>query len=80
MISPIFSTYIKPASNKDFSSIFMFLGLDLRFAIWRPVRIQVTSLLAVFLASLLDLKDKTCSIFWLGPGILLSGSKQTNNY
>ena len=42
--------------------------------------VEMTPLLAVFLASLLDLKDRTCSIFQLGPGMLLSGSKETKNY
>ena len=35
--------------------------------------IEMTSLLADFLASLLDLKDRTYSIFRLGPGMLLCG-------
>ena len=37
----------------------------------------MTSLLPVFLASLLDLKNRTLSILRLGPGMPLSGRKQT---
>ena len=45
------------------------------FAIERPVGDEMTSLLALFLASLFDLKDRTCSIFRLASGMLLSGSQ-----
>ena len=58
----------------------LLLGWELWFTIWRHTGIEMTSLLAVFLASLLDLKDMTCSIFRLGPEMLLSRSKQTKNY
>ena len=59
--------------------LYLFLGWVLWFAIWRRVGIQMTPSLAVFLASLLDLKYRTWSILRLGPGMLLSGSKQTKN-
>ena len=52
-------------------------GMGARFAIVRPVEIEMTSLLGLFLVRLLVFKDKTWSIFRLGPGMLLSGSKQT---
>ena len=59
-----------PNSNRGsplaFSSTCLWDG-KLCFAIRRRVGIEMTSLLALFLASLLDLKYRTCSIFQLGP-------------
>ena len=49
-------------------------GMEVLFSIWKPVGIEMTLPMAVFLASLLDLKDRTCSIFQLGPGMLLIAS------
>ena len=59
---------LKPATHEAFS-FYLFLGyMQALFAIWKPVGIEMTSLLAVFLASLLDLKDRTCSISQFGVG------------
>ena len=74
--SILVTAQVKPAAHEAFFST-RFWDQTILFPIWRPVGLEMTSLLAVFLASLLDLKNRACSIFRLGPGMLLGGSKQT---
>ena len=70
--------YLKPAALTFSPDCFWDGGI--LFSDLDASGIEMTSLRAIFLASLLDLKDRTCSIFRLGPGALLSGNKQTKNY
>ena len=60
--------YFQKIITKCFRKHLSVFGMEALFAIWRPVGIEMTSLLAVFLASLLDLKDRLCYISRLGPG------------
>ena len=55
-------------------------GMEALFAIWRPVGIEMTSLLTVLLDSLLDLKDRRCSVSRLGPGKPFASRKQTKTF
>ena len=65
-----FSSYFKPAKHEAFLSV---CNLE-------ACGVEMTSLLAVFQASLLDLKDRTCSLSRLGPGKPAASSKQRKNY
>ena len=61
---------LEPFAHEAFFSTCLQRG-ELWFAIWRPVKIEMTSLPADYLTCLLDLKDRICSIFRLCPGMLV---------